>query len=72
MYSEEERSPRIGTELSKVLEAITCLKKSLMLSRIKGVVTSGQDPTQLNFHLVERKERLSSEGNIRNRKLMPM
>ena len=30
------------------------LKKSLMLNRIKGGVSSEPDPTQLNFLLVER------------------
>ena len=34
--------------------SINRLEKSLMLSGIKGVVTSGQDPTQLSFQLVNK------------------
>jgi hypothetical protein len=38
-------------ELNPVFKETNRLK---ILNRIKGVVTSGQDPTQLSFHLVKR------------------
>ena len=40
-------------EPSPVFKEINRLKKSLMLSEIKGVVTSEQDPTQLSFQPME-------------------
>jgi hypothetical protein len=36
-----------------VFKEINRLKKSQMLDEVKGVVTSRQDPTQLNFQLVK-------------------
>ena len=48
-YSTLGKSEIIFTE-----DKIKSLKKSLMLNGIKGVVTSGQDPTQLSFQLVKR------------------
>ena len=47
-------APGSVMELSLVLKEINRFKKSLMLSGIKGVVPSGQDPTQLSFQLVKR------------------
>ena len=39
---------------SPVHKNIKHLKKNLKLNGIKEVVTSGQEPTQLSFQLVER------------------
>jgi hypothetical protein len=41
--------PGSGKELNPVFKDTYRLKKSLMLSEIKGVVTSEHDPTQLSF-----------------------
>lgn len=56
MYSlrREEAPGNALLEPSAVLKEIKCLKESLLLKGIKGVVTSGQDPTQLSFQPVER------------------
>ena len=50
----EEEGNTSGMEISPMFKEINRLKKSLMLNGIKGVVTSGQDPTQLSFQLVKR------------------
>jgi hypothetical protein len=50
---EEKRAVGGRTVLNPVLREINRLKKSLMLSGIKGVMTSGQDPIQLCFQLVK-------------------
>ena len=41
-------------QLNPGLKDINRLKKSLINSGIKGVVTSGQDPTPLNFQHLNR------------------
>lgn len=57
-----------------MLREIKCLKKCLMLNKIKGLVTSGKDPTQLNFQIVKRNWRKAEAVKqvINNRKLMQM
>ena len=45
-------------EPNPVFKEVRRLKKSPMLNGIKGVVTSGQDPTQLSFHLKRLKKKL--------------
>lgn len=40
-----------GMELNLVFKVISRLK---ILNEIKEVVTSGQDPTELSYHLVKR------------------
>jgi hypothetical protein len=47
-------APGDGMELSPVFEEIYILKKNLILKGIKGMVTTGQDPTQLNFQFVKK------------------
>jgi len=47
----------IGMGLNPVFKEINRLKKNLMLNAIKGVMNSGQKPTQLSFQLVKRNER---------------
>ena len=52
---EEKRSTREFNGAESSAQGVKMLfKESLMLNGIKGVVTSGQDPTQLSFQLVER------------------
>lgn len=43
--------PEIEKELNSVFRKINRLK---ILKGIKGVVTSGQDPTQISFHFIKR------------------
>lgn len=47
------RAPENVLELSPVLKVIKLLKQSLILIRIKCLVTSGQDLTQ-SFHLMKK------------------
>lgn len=52
---EEKGAPGNGmSEPSPVLKEIKSLKTSLVLTGIKEVVTSRQDPTQLSFLRVKR------------------
>lgn len=53
---EEKRITRNVTELSPMFKKIKkkILKKSQMLNRMKKMVASRQDPTQLRFQLVKR------------------
>jgi hypothetical protein len=52
---EEKRSTREFNGAESSAQGVKMLfKESLMLNGIKGVVTSGQDPAQLSFQLVER------------------
>jgi hypothetical protein len=51
---EKRGAPGSLMEQSPMFKAIRRLKKRQMLGGIKGVVTSEQDPTQLNFQLVKR------------------
>ena len=44
-------------ELDPVSKVTNRVKKNLMLNGIKGVVTLGQDPTQLSFQYVKRDKR---------------
>lgn len=41
-------------ELNQVLKVIKTLKKSFMLSRIKEVLTTEEDPSQLMLQLMKR------------------
>lgn len=55
MYSLERKGPTGSIiELIPVLKEIESLKKSLILNRIAGVVSSGQDSMQMSFHLVKK------------------
>lgn len=58
--------------LSQVFKEIPSLNKSLRLSRIKGVVTTGQDPTRPSFQPVERNERNTEvvKKTVKARQLM--
>jgi hypothetical protein len=52
MYgSRIKRAPGSGMELNPVFKEVNKWK---LLNGIKGVVTLGQDPTQLSFHLMKR------------------
>lgn len=46
--------PGSKMELNPVLKVIKCLKKSFMLSRIKEVFTTEEDPGQLILQLMKR------------------
>jgi hypothetical protein len=50
----KKRKGAPGMELSPVFKEINTLKKTLALNRIKGMVTTGQNPTQVSFQLVKR------------------
>lgn len=71
MYSLKRKvAPKNVMEVSPVLKEMKSLKKSLMLTGTKGMGTSGQECTQLNFQLVEGKlkKNLSSEGSHQQQK----
>ena len=51
-------APESVIGLNPVLKEIKHLKKSLMLSGIKEVVTSGQNPTLLSSQPVKRNQKL--------------
>lgn len=48
---EDRRSTRKSNGTESSAQGVESLKKSLVLNGIKGVVTSGQDITQLSFQL---------------------
>lgn len=51
---EEKKSTRKWNEAMSCAQGEKQLKKTMILNRIKGVVTSEQDTTQLSFQLVKR------------------
>ena len=48
-YLRRKGAPESGVDLSSVFKDINGLRNG-----IKGIVTTGQDPTQLNFQLVRQ------------------
>ena len=55
MYNlKNKRASGNRMELSSMFKEINRLIESLRLNRIKGVVTSGQDPTELSYKLMKR------------------
>lgn len=60
MYTTRRKgAPENRMELNPMFKDMQNLKKSWMLNGLKGVVTSGQDPTHVSFQLVKRKRRHS-------------
>lgn len=51
---EKKGSIRKGKASKATLKEVKCLKDTLMLSRIKSMVTSGQGSTQLSFQVVKK------------------
>ena len=59
MYRLRKGAPGSGIELNPVFKEINRLRNG-----IKGVVTSGQDPTQLNFQYIKKELKESLESGV--------
>ena len=60
MYNLKRKEARgSGMEQNSVFKEINRLKKSWMLNRVKGGVTSGNNPTQISFQFCKKKMKTS-------------
>jgi hypothetical protein len=53
-YNEKEKCTIWGEKGHSSVQGDKKIKESQVLNKIKGVVKSGQDPTQISFRLVKR------------------